>query len=355
MSSSVQPAGWSTWDAGTDVSKITYAEYRSKKFDSTLVDVSQRVSWSKQLTAAEAATYYNNTNLFGTWDPCSVYAGFCDYTPRPIAVSNFKGTKGTSTSAFTWNISWPMTGILYEVLRSSDKTNFTVVNQQTSANDSTVNFSYSENIPPPGATYYYIVRATKAGLATHTTDTVVISSKPTITTSGALGSFIQGVGTPSSSQSYLVSGASLTNNIVITAPTAYEVSSNGGTTWNNSSTPLVLTPDANGNVANTTISVRLNASSAGSYSGDIIHASTGADTVRLAVTGTVQSTPLAESIVLEWWPLTANNADSAAVRSAGVTPTTPTLKNLYLSNGTTVPAIPAYSPTYGQAFGASSK
>jgi pectin methylesterase-like acyl-CoA thioesterase len=350
----IQPAGWSTWDAGTDVSKITYAEYRSKKFDSTLVDVSQRVSWSQQLSPARAAVYYNNDSMFteygNTWNPCNVYAGFCDYTPRPIAVSNFKGVKGSSTSALTWNISWPMTGILYELLRSSDKTNFTVVNQQTSTNDSIINFGYSENIPPPGQTYYYLVRASKAGLATQITDTVTISSTPTITVNSAMGSFVQGVGTPSTSQSYTVSAASLTNNLIITAPTGYEVSANSGTSWNNSGNPLVLTPDANGNVTTTNILVRLNASTSGTYSGNIIHASVGADTVRVAVTGTVQDAPLTVSSVLEWWPLTTNNSDSAAVRVTGVVPTTPTLKNLNLSDATAVPTIPAYSPTFGQAF-----
>ncbi|MDB5191123.1 MAG: Pectinesterase [Segetibacter sp.] len=351
MSSSISTAGWSAWDLGTDVTKITYAEYRSKKFDSTLVDVSGRASWSKQLTATEAANY-NNSNLFGTWDPCTVSVDFCASEPRPIAVSNYRGVKGTSTSLFTWNISWPIAGVKYEVLRSSDRTTFTKVSEQTSLNDSAVNFSYSEAIPPPGQTYFYLIQASKAGYNTHITDTVTISSTPTITVSGSLGSFIQGVGTPSTSQSYVVSAASLTNNLIITAPTYYELSTNG-TSWSASSNPIVFTQDVNGNVANTTIFVRLNATLAGTYNGNIVHASTGADTVRLAVTGTVQSTPLTVSTILEWWPLSANSMDSAAVRAQGVVPTTPTFNNLYLANGTTVPAIPAYSPTYGQAFGAS--
>ncbi len=351
MSASIQPAGWSTWDAGTDVTQITYAEYRSKKFDSSLVDISSRTAWSKQLTATEAAAY-NNANLFGSWDPCTVATGFCNYTPEPIAVSNFKGVKGAATSSFTWNISWPIAGIKYEVLRSSNAVTFTKVSEQTSINDSTVNFSYSEAIPPPGNTYYYLIQASKAGYATHISDTVTISSTPTITVTGAMGSFVQGVGIPSTSQTYIVSGASLTNSLIITPPAPYELSLNGSA-WNNVSSPIVLTPDGNGNVVNTTIFVRLNANAAGTYNGFISHASVGADSVKPTVSGTVQSAPLAVSEIIQWWPMAVSNTDSASVRSIGAIASAPTFSRLVLSNGTTVASVPAYSPTHGQGFGAS--
>jgi pectinesterase len=352
MSSSVKAQGWDVWNTSTNTALITYAEYNSIKFDGTPVDVSQRVSWSQQLNATQAAPYFVNANLFNTWDPCSVLTEICAYTPSPIAVSNFKGIKGTATSTFTWNISWPISGVKYELFRSSDKQNFAKVNDQTSVNDTTINFGYSEAIPPPGQTYYYYIVASKAGYASHQTDTVTISSTPTINVTGAMGSFLQGLGTPSTSQSYVVSGASLTNNLIITAPAGYEISSNGGTNWNNSSTPIVLTQDGNGNIANTTISVRLNATNTGTIAGNITHTSTGATSVNLAVTGTVQSAPLSVSDVLQLWPMNFNNADSADVRSAGVVATVPTFNKLYTSNGTTVTVMPAYSTTYGQAFGA---
>jgi pectin methylesterase-like acyl-CoA thioesterase len=350
MSSSIKPQGWDVWNASTNTSLITYAEYRSRKFDSSLVDISQRVSWSQQLTAAQAVTY-TTAAIFGTWNPCAALAEICTYTEKPIAVSNFRGVKGTSTSAFTWNISWPINGVKYELFRSNDKVAFSKVNEQISNNDSSINYAYSETIPPPGQTWYYYIIASKSGLATHQTDTVVISSTPTINVTGAMGSFVQGVGTPSTSQSYVVSGASLTNNVIITAPTGYEISSNGGSNWNNSSTPIVLTQDINGNIPNTSISVRLNASSAATYSGNITHTSTGATSVNMAVTGTVQSAPLSVSSILQQWPMTLNSNDSVNVR-LGTVASAPTLNKLYLSNGTTVANIPAYSPAFGQAFGA---
>lgn len=347
MSASVRTDGWSTWDAGTDTSLITYAEYKTQKMDGSLLDVSQRVSWSKQLADTSAAKL-NNTNLFGTWNPCAVTTDFCAYMPEPIAVSNFAGTKGTSTAVFNWNISWPLTGIKYELFRSSDRIAFAKINEQTSVNDTSVNFMYSEANPPAGQTYYYYIMASKSGYTSHITDTVAISSTPTITTAGVLGSYLQGLGTPSNYQNITVSGVNLTDNVTITAPASYEISSNGGANWYNSSTPIVLTP-AGGTLAATIINIRLNGTVVGTYSGNIVLSSAGAATVNIAATGTIQADALLVSTILQYWPLTSNNQDSTALRSLGVTASVPTFNKLVLSDGS-VPAVPAYSATHGQAY-----
>ncbi|MES2776993.1 MAG: pectinesterase family protein [Bacteroidota bacterium] len=351
MSLVVKPEGWATWDAGTNTSYITYAEYNSLNMTGGLLNISQRVPWSQQLTALQAADY-SNANLFGAWDPCAVFSDLCAYA-APIAVSNFKAAKGAVNSVFNWNMSWPISQVTMELFRSPDNVTFTSVNLQNSVNDSSVNFTYTEAIPPPGQTYYYYIKAYKTGLNTHFTDTISISSTPTITTTGSLGSFLQGVGLPSTSQSYVVSGASLTNNIIITPPAGYEISANGGTNWYNNGSPVLLTP-VGGNVANTTISVRLNAAVAGPYSGNITHTSVGAASVNVAVTGTVQSSPLTVSEVLQHWPFTISGLDSAAVRATGVVASSPTFNKLYLSNGTTVLSVPAYSTLHGQAYAATS-
>lgn len=358
MGSTVNATGWSVWDAGTNTSYITYAEYNSKKYDGTPVDVSNRVSWSKQLTAAEAAKYYNNDTVFmnantpqmAAWNPYTTWAELSTpFTPE-ISVSNLIAKKGSTTSTITWNLSWPMPGVMCDLYRSNDKTNFTLVDSQVSLEDSAGNFSFTENVPPAGQTYYYIVRASKAGLASITSDTTLVSSTPTITVTGILGSFLQGVGAPTAAQGYIVSGANILDNITITPPAGYELSTDG-TTWFNNTTPLVLSP-TNGTVANTNVSVRLNATSAGTYAGNVVHTSSGAVAVNLALTGTVQTDPLPSSDVLQQWPLTQNNQDSAAVRSVGVVASVPAFNKLTVSDGVTVPAVPAYSPTHGQAFGA---
>jgi pectinesterase len=351
MSSSIKPQGWDVWNVSTNTALITYGEYRSRKFDSSLVDVSQRVAWSQQLTDVQAVTY-TNANIFGSWDPCAALTEICTYTPKPLVTSNFKGVKGAVNSTFTWNISWPISNVKYEIFRSTNRVVFAKVAEQTSTNDTAVNYNYAEAIPPAGTTYYYYVWSSKIGLTTNSSDTIAISSTPTITATGSMGGFLQGLGTPSASQSYSVSAVNLTNNLVITAPPSFEISNNGGTNWNTSSTPITLTPDGTGNIAATTISVRLNAIAAGSYSDNILHVSTGAVSVNMPVTGTVQSTRLATSNILLQWPLTIANTDSSSIRDAGVTASTPSFAKLYSSNGTTVPAVTAYSTTYGMAYGA---
>ena len=347
----IQPVGWSIWDAGTDVTLITDAEYRSRYFDGHAVNTSQRVSWSRQLLPADTAIYQTST-IFGSWNPCNVAVGICATATPDIAVSNFRATRGTTQTTLDWNISWAMTGIRYDLYRSSDNITFSQINTLTATTDSTYNFQMTDALPAAGAAYYYQIRASKAGLATHVSPTAVVSRIATITTTGTLSPFIQYQATPSASQNYTLAGDNLTSNLTITPPASFEISTNGGTTW--STSPITLTPTANNTIAATTVSVRLNGATDGVYTGTITHTSTGATTVNIAVTGSrVAATP-PQSNPLAWWPLKLNNQDSTAVRSALVTVTPAALRRLYVSNGTTVPAIPAYSPQFGQAFGATS-
>jgi hypothetical protein len=237
-----------------------------------------------------------------------------------LSASNVLARKpsiSSTTLNVTWNITWPMAGIQCDLYRSSDKQNFSLINTQYSSEDSAANFSYTDNVPAAGSTYYYIVRLSKAGYTTTTSDTAVLSSKPLITVTAGLSDFLQGIGTPSTTQTYLVSGLNIIDSIKITPPLNYEVSANGGTTWYNNTTPLGLKP-TNGTVANTTVTLRLNGTAVGTFNDNIIHSSTMADTVKTAVRGTIQSQQVQISSVLQHWPFTQNNQDSAAIRSAGV-------------------------------------
>ncbi|HEY1199485.1 MAG TPA: pectinesterase family protein, partial [Niastella sp.] len=360
MGSTIKPEGWSSWDAGTNTSYITYGEYNTRNYNGTAANVSGRVSWSKQLTAADAVKYYSNDEVFtnantpamATWNPYTIWTELSNpFTPE-LSASNLIAKKGASTTTLTWNLTWPMTGITCDLYRSTDKTNFSKINTQVSTEDSACNFTFSENNPPAGQTYYYIVRLSKNGYANTTSDTTLVTSKPTIFVQGTLGSFLQGMGTPSSSQTFAVLGENLVAGITITPPAGYEVSSNT-TTWYNSTSPLVIA-QSNGVVASTNIYVRLNGKAVSAVSGDIVNSSTGATNITVPVSGTVQSDPLnTTSVLLEQWPFTINNQDSASVRAAGVVGTVPVFKNLTISNGTTETAVPAYSALHGQAFGPS--
>jgi pectinesterase len=352
MSSSVKPEGWAVWNASTNTSLVYYGEYRSRKFDSSLVDVSQRVAWSFQLNQTQAVTY-SNTALFGSWNPCSTINEVCNYQIPSLAVANFRGVKGTSNATLTWNICWPNASVKHEVFRSTNRTTFSKVHEFTSSTDTTINYSFTEANPPAGTTYYYYIYTSKAGYTTLSSDTIEISSTPTIFTNGNLGAFLQGLGTPSASQSFSVSAENLTANLIITPPQDFEISNNGGSSWTSFPNTISISPNVNGSIANTAIAVRLNSTSAGSKTGVITLTSTGATTKTVSVTGNVQTTPLLVLDTLIYWPLTSNNTADASSKSPGVAATVPSLQRLTLSNGTTVSAVPAYSVLHGMAYGAS--
>jgi pectin methylesterase-like acyl-CoA thioesterase len=345
----VNTAGWSTWDAGTVTGLITFAEYQSVTETGAAANVASRVPWSQQLNATQAANYTNAT-ILTTWDPCPTYTDMCNSTPLDIAVANLMGIKGATTSVFTWNASWGIAGVTYDFQRSTDnQATFTTLYSATSTGVYDVNFTYTDANPPAGSTYNYRVVASKAGLATHTTATTNISSTPTITV-GTLGAFSQGLGLASLPQAYSLSAVYLLGDLTITTPVPFQISIDGGTTW--SAGPLSITP-VSGVIASRTVSVRLNSTTVGTFSGNILNASSGAVDANVAVTGTVQADPLPISITLASFPMTASNAEDAAARAAGVTVGTPTLTGLTLSNGTTVPTVTAYSTLHGQGFGAS--
>jgi hypothetical protein len=169
---------------------------------------------------------------------------------------------------------------------------------------------------------------------------------PTLTVSSAtLTQFSQTIGAPSASQQYTVSGQNLTANVSVTAPAGYEISLDG-TTW--VTTPLTLTPST-GVLSATTIFVRLNASTPGNYNGNIVHASSGATTRNVAVTGIVVVPP---SLTVTGTPLqpfqqilgTPSASQSYLLSGAGllgaVTITAPPRYQVSLDSGRTWSFVP---------------
>jgi hypothetical protein len=140
MGSSVLAAGWATWNVNTNTALISYNESKTLKLDGTAYSTAQRVAWSNQLTDAVAATYILDT-IFNNWKPCDVSPLFCSAWSPVIAVTNFKVVKGSAgvPSVFTWNPSWGINGVKYELLRSTDRINFsqTPIYQTTATTDTT--------------------------------------------------------------------------------------------------------------------------------------------------------------------------------------------------------------------------
>ncbi len=90
-------------------------------------------------------------------------------------------------------------------------------------------------------------------------------------------------GLPSAAQSFTVSASNLTTGITINAPTGFEVSvTPGGTTGYAASQNL---PAPGGTVTDAPVFVRLSGQTAGSFSGNVTLASTGATTLNVGVTG----------------------------------------------------------------------
>ncbi len=100
--------------------------------------------------------------------------------------------------------------------------------------------------------------------------------------------YIQGAG-PSTENSFSVSGANLTTNLVVTPPADYEISLTSGTGFTTST--LSVTP-ANGTVASTKVYVRLKSGlTANTYSENISVTTANVAALNVALTGSVTAPP----------------------------------------------------------------
>ena len=110
------------------------------------------------------------------------------------------------------------------------------------------------------------------------------TTTPTITAStGTLPDFgAVAVGTTSPEKSYTISGSNLTDNIVVTAPPEFLISTTSGEGY----TQSVTIPRTGGTVNSTTIYVVMMPTSPGPKSGAVTNSSTGATTQNVSVSGT---------------------------------------------------------------------
>jgi hypothetical protein len=181
MAQSINSAGWSVWDAGTNTNLISYAEYNSLNISGQPIDVSNRVSWSKQLTSAEASTFTNAnilTNTSGAWDPCTI-TGMCSPTVTEIAVSNFRFRKESTISKISCNLNWPIDQVKAELFRSGDNINFVKI-AESYLSLSNYNFNFSDNLPQAGQSYYYKIIASKDGLNTFSSEIIKLDGVATL-------------------------------------------------------------------------------------------------------------------------------------------------------------------------------
>lgn len=166
---------------------------------------------------------------------------------------------------------------------------------------------------------------------------------PSITTSVSIIStaFSTNVGTASTSQTFTTSANALTGGGLVTAPTGYEVSIDGGSTYG--STKTISASAGQFTSQPVTVNVRLTAAAAiGTYNGNVSVSSSGATTRTVAVSGQVNSLSPSLSVSGSFSPFNttagiASTAQTVTVTgsnltaSATVTPPSPLLVSL---NGT---------------------
>lgn len=123
------------------------------------------------------------------------------------------------------------------------------------------------------------------------------STSPFISvTPTSLTSFTQSSSSPSTEQTYTVSGNNLPGDVTITPPTGFEISTTTGGSFS-ATNPITLNVSGGDIVGEpVTIYVRQNASSLGAISGNIAHSSTGANNPNVAVSGTRTGTYYSKSI-----------------------------------------------------------
>lgn len=182
----------------------------------------------------------------------------------------------------------------------------------------------------------------------------VVASGPTLNTTGTLAPFSTTAGTASAAQTFNATGAALTADITVTAPTDFEVSTDG-TTFGDTATIT-----QSGGSASGTISARIKSTATvGAKSGNIVLSSTGATDVNVPVSGTVTAagTPLVNLSTSSISNLSTSVGVASAVTNylvtgtnLGTTAVTITPSEAFLeigTNGSTFASTIDLSPTDG--------
>jgi len=283
-------------------------------------------------------------------------------TIAPAALSGFATTQGNASAAQSYVLSGTnlTASVLatapsgYEVSQTSATTGFAATQTVTAA---------SANAAAGRTLYVRLAAATAVGTygttaapsrvtniggtnlaASVAVDGVVAPPGPALVSTGTLNASNTLPGTPSAAQSYSLAGSNLTDDVLVTVPTGYEVSQTSATTGFGPSQTVL---QANGSVS-ATIYVRLTGASAGAFSGSVSNTSTGAATRNVAVAGTVVGEPataptiVASAVAANTVTLTPSNNSGTnyfvVVRPFGTAAVAP-------ADGTTYTASVAYGAT----------
>jgi hypothetical protein len=285
-------------------SKDTYAaNIFSGSTNSTITDPAHTTSLSGFTTLTSGTTFrlygYGATASGGTWRLDNIIVqGFITTTGPTLVVNPTSLAFGSvNTNTTSTQQSFTLQGV-------SLTNNVTITAPSGYGISLTSGGPYTSSIPltiaqvNSAVTIYTVFQPTATGAQNGnitvvstgaTTQNVAVTgtgtvSPPVITasTTGTLAFGNVNVNTTSAEQSYTVSGANLTANLVVTASTSFAVSTVSGGPYTSS---VTLTPTS-GTVGTTTIYVVYKPTTNGASSSNVANTSTGATTKNVAVSGT---------------------------------------------------------------------
>ncbi|MFM8885965.1 MAG: DNA/RNA non-specific endonuclease, partial [Chthoniobacterales bacterium] len=284
-------------------------------------------SWQSYITSVEQIEEVTGFNFFTAVDPnVAIYLKNVVDTGtapnNPTVITTFNPTLGAAGSSVV------ISGYNFN---ASSTVQFNGV-------DAAVTFNNQNQLTatvPAGATTGLITVTGPGGSDTSYEPFTVSAGpvSPTITVSPAsISGMTSTEGSPGAVQNYAVNGSSLTAPVVITAPTNFEVSTDGTTYLPN----LNLTPAIDGSLG-TQVSVRIKSSAlVGAVSGTITHTSTGATSKSVSVAGTVASS--APNITLS----TASLTGFAALQGSAGSSKSYTVSGANLTGSITITAPIGY-------------
>ncbi len=267
---------------------------------------------SAMVPGSTFSTGTHNTDGFAcsyttNW-PTAATDGMClDFPISPDAASNLTVTGLTFPVKISGSSGSQMFSLAYQVDGAGAWTAMGTPQTATSGGSSTVTFSTLSASFENGHTY--VIRMYVYAAATGTSSSrkayvknvafsgaVTTANTPAVAVSAnSLSSFGTVIaGTSSSAQSYTVSGLRLTDNVIVTPPSPFKVSTDNVTFADS----LVLAPSG-GVVASTTVYVKLvSADAIGTVSSSISNHSTGAIAKTVTVNGTILAAePSAQSVI----------------------------------------------------------
>jgi hypothetical protein len=275
----------------------------------------------------------------------SVISGPVVYANGPL--NSFSNTSGTPSGEQTFSVSgYNLTGDLtvtppagFEIKTAGDYTSLplTILRSGVSVAPTTVTVRVAAAAPAnPSLSGNLTVSSSGASDKTLAVNgTVSPDTSPFISVStNALPTFSASSGSVSVSQSFTTAAKNLTNELTVTAPGGFQVSTNGVDFAN------TLTLAQTNGLSTNTVSVRVaGTNSAGSLSGNVVMASAGASSANVAVTATVTNPTITVSMnpALMYENATSTGTVTLPARIADLT--------INLSSGTTSAATVPSSVT----------